>query len=76
MSPDDERTAFNSIIKDFETHYKNGPEMFASRSNFNEFVNTEVRFHAKLLKVDFEKARTALIAWVEQNHGPEYLKLI
>jgi len=49
MSPDDERTAFNSIIKDFETHYKNGPEMFASRSNFNEFVNTEVRFHAKLL---------------------------
>jgi len=46
--------------------------MFASRSNFDEFVNSEIRFHAKLLKVDFEKAKAALIAWVEQNHAMEY----
>jgi len=75
MIPDDNGRALESIIEDFEIHYKNGPEMFASRANFNAFVNTEVRFHAKLLKVDFEKARAVLLAWVEQNHGPEYLKL-
>ena len=75
MTPDEERTAFESIIRDFETHYNNGPEMFVSQSNFNAFVNTEVRFHAKLLKVDFEKAKVALMAWVEQNHALEYFQL-
>ncbi len=75
MPPDEERTAFESIIRDFETHYNNGPEMFVSQSNFNAFVNTEVRFHAKLLKVDFEKAKAALIAWIEQNHAVEYFQL-
>ena len=75
MTPDDERTAYQSIIRDFETHYENGPEMFASRSDFEEFLDTEVRFHAKLLKVDFEKAKAALLAWVEQNHPLEYFRL-
>jgi len=75
MSPDDERTAFEFIITDFEIHYKNGPEMFASRSNFDDFINTEVRFHSKLLNVDFEKAKKALVAWIERNHGPEYFAL-
>jgi hypothetical protein len=75
LTPDEERTAFESIIRDFETHYNNGPEMFVSQSNFNAFVNTEVRFHAKLLKVDFEKAKVALMAWVEQNHALEYFQL-
>jgi len=75
LTPDEERTAFESIIRDFETHYNNGPEMFVSQSNFNAFVNTEVRFHAKLLKVDFEKAKVALMAWVEQNHAVEYFQL-
>lgn len=75
MSTDDEHSAFQSIIQDFEAHYKNGPEMFASRYNFNKFLATEVRFHAKLLKVDFEKAQAALIAWVEQNHAMEYFSL-
>lgn len=76
MTPDDEHTAFESIIQDFEMHYSNGPEMFASRYNFNKFLDTEVRFHAKLLKVDFEKAREAVIAWVEQSHTMEYFQLI
>ena len=75
MTPDDERTAFESIIRDFETHYKNGPEMFASRFNFDTFLDKEIRFHAKLLKVDFEKAKVALLAWVEQNHAMEYFQL-
>ena len=75
VTPDDERAAFESIIRDFETHYKNGPEMFASRFNFDTFLDTEVRFHAKLLKVDFEKAKATLIAWVEQNHAMEYFQL-
>ena len=75
MTPDDERTAFESIIRDFETHYENGPEMFDSRFNFDKFLDTEVRFHAKLLKVDFEKAKAALIVWVEQNHALEYFRL-
>jgi len=75
MTPDEERIALQSIIQDFEAHYKNGPEMFASKSNFDEFVNSEIRFHAKLLKVDFEKAKAALIAWVEQNHTMEYFRL-
>ena len=76
MNPDDERMAFESIINDFVTHYKNGPEMFASRTNFDTFVNTEVRFHAKLLKVDFERAKEAFLAWVQQNHALEYSALI
>ena len=75
MTPDDERTAFESIIQDFETHYKNGPEMFASRYNFDKFLDSEVRFHAKLLKADFDKVRAAVIAWVEQNHAAEYARL-
>jgi c-di-AMP phosphodiesterase-like protein len=75
MTPDDERTAFESIIQDFEMHYKNGPEMFSSRYNFDAFLNTEVRFHAKLLKVDFEKARAAVLKWVEEKHAEEYLSL-
>jgi hypothetical protein len=75
MTPDDERTAFEIIIQDFEAHYKNGPEMFASRYNFEKFLDTEVRFHAKLLKVDFEKAKTAVIAWVKQNHTLVYSRL-
>jgi hypothetical protein len=75
MTPDDERIAFESILQDFEMHYKNGPEMFASRYNFDKFLDTEVLFHAKLLKVDFEKARAAVIAWVEQNHIMEYVQL-
>ena len=73
---DKERAIFESIIRDFETHYENGPEMFASRSNFEAFLNTEVRFHAKLLNVDFEKAKAALLAWVEEKHGEEYFRLI
>lgn len=28
-----------------------------------------------MLKVYFEKAKTALIAWVEQNHTMEYFQL-
>lgn len=75
MAPDDERAAFESIIRDFETHYKNGPEMFVSRFNFDKFLDTEVRFHAKLLKVDFEKAKATLMTWVEQNHAMEYFQL-
>lgn len=75
VTPGDESTAFESIIQDFEMHYKNGPEMFASRYNFNKFLDTEVRFHAKLLKVDFKKAKTAVIAWMEQNHTLEYSRL-
>lgn len=49
--------------------------MFASKANFDSFLNTEVRFYAKLLKVDFEKAKAAVIAWVEQNHTMEYFQL-
>ena len=75
MTPDDERTAIESILQDFEAHYKNGPEMFSSRYNFDSFLNTEVRFHAKLLKIDYEKTKAAVIAWVEQNHGMEYFQL-
>jgi hypothetical protein len=74
--PDNERTAFESIIRDFQSHYENGPEMFASRYNFDKFLDTEVRFHAKLLNIDFEKTRVALLAWIEQNHAEEYLRLI
>jgi hypothetical protein len=75
VTADDKRSDFESIIRDFETHYKNGPEMFASRSNFDKLLDTEVRFHAKLLKVDFEKAKAAVISWVEQNHAKEYSRL-
>jgi hypothetical protein len=74
--PDNDRTALESIIQDFESHYENGPEMFASTSNFNAFLNTEVRFHAKLLRVDFEKAREAVLAWVKEKHAEEYLGFI
>jgi hypothetical protein len=73
--PDNERSALESIIRDFETHYKNGPEMFASRSNSELFLNTEVRFHARLLNVDFKKAKETLLAWVEQNYAKEYGRL-
>ena len=69
-------TALESIIRDFETHYENGPEMFASVDNFNTFLNTEVRFHAKLLNVDFEKAMAALLAWVKEKHSEEYRRLM
>jgi heme oxygenase len=75
MITDDERTALQTIIQHFEAHYKNGPEMFASRSNFNAFINTEVQFHAKLLKVDLQEAKVALIAWIEQNHTMDYILL-
>ena len=67
---------FESIAADFETHYRNGPEMFGSKSNFDSFLNTEVLFHAKLLKVDFEKAKAVLVAWVKQSHEEEYPQLI
>jgi hypothetical protein len=50
--------------------------MFVSRTNFEAFLNTEVRFHAKLLRVGFEKAKAAVILWVEQNHAVEYLAFI
>ena len=76
MTPDDERIAFETIIKDFEMHYKNGPEMFASMANFDSFLNAEVRFHAKLLTTDFEKAREALLAWIKEKHAEEYRRLI
>ena len=75
MTPDDERIALEAIIWDFKLHYKNGPDMFASRSDFESFVDREVRFHAKLLKIEFEKAKEALIAWIEQNHTMEYIRL-
>ena len=75
MTPDDERKALEAIIWDFKLHYKNAPDMFASRSDFESFVDREVRFHAKLLKVEFEKAKAALIAWIEQNHTIEYIRL-
>jgi hypothetical protein len=75
MTPEDERKALESIIWDFEMHYKNGPDMFASRSAFDSFVEREVRFHAKLLKIEFEKAKETLIAWIEQNHTMEYIRL-
>jgi len=65
LIPDEERTAFESIIRDFENHY----------NNFDKFLDTEVRFHAKILKVDFEKAKAAVISWVEQNHAMEYFSL-
>lgn len=75
MIPDVERTAIESILQDFEMHYKNGPEMFASRYNFDKFLDTEVRFHAKILKVDFEKAKEAVIDWVEKSHAMECAQL-
>lgn len=76
LTPEDERKALESIIWDFKLHYKNGLDIFSSRSDFDSFVEREVRFHAKLLKVDFEKAKVAIIAWVEQNHTMEYLRLV
>lgn len=76
VTPNDEHSAFQFIIQDFEMHYSNGPEMFASWYNFDKFLDTEVRFHAKLLNIDFEKAKAAIIAWIEQNHALEYLALI
>lgn len=76
MTPDDERKALESIIWDFKLHYKNGHDIFSSRSDFESFVDREVRFHAKLLKIEFEKARAALIAWIEQNHTMEYIRLM
>jgi hypothetical protein len=75
VTPGGKHTAFEAIIRDFEAHYNNGPEMFASWSNFDEFLNTEVRFHAKMLRVDYEKAKAALLAWVKRNHSEEYLNL-
>jgi hypothetical protein len=75
MTPDDERKALESIILDFKLHYKNGSDIFASRSDFDSFVDREVQFHAKLLMIEFEKAKAALIAWIEQNHTMEYIRL-
>ena len=75
MNPDEERTALENIIWDFQLHYKNGQDMFASRLDFESFLDREVRFHAKLLKIEFEKAKAALIAWIEQNHTMEYIRL-
>lgn len=73
MTHEEEQKAIEAIMRDFETHYKNGPDLFAPKSDFESFVDREVRFHGKLLKIEFVKAKAALIAWVEQNHTMEYL---
>jgi len=75
MTPDDERTVLQSIMQGFEVHYKNAPEMFASKYNFDKFLDTKVRFHAKLLEVDSEMSKAALISWIEQNHTMKYIWL-
>lgn len=70
-----EEEGINIIIGDCEGHYNFGPNMFSSKSAFDEFLNKEVRFHANLERVDFQKAADAYMKWARTYHAAEYDKI-
>jgi hypothetical protein len=71
-----EKKAIKSILEDCENHYRFTYNMFSSRAAFYSFLDEEVRFHAKMQKVDFEKAKEAYIYWAMKNHTAEYDHLL
>jgi hypothetical protein len=68
----DEKEAIRQIKLDCKCHYLLGPNMFSSKVDFYAFLEEEVRFHARLMKLDFEKAKEAYISWAMENHPAEY----
>jgi hypothetical protein len=75
LLPDDEKKAIKEIVYDCEMHYVSGPNMFSSRADFYKFLDTEVQFHAKASKIDFEKIKEAYILWAKKLHPVEYEQL-
>jgi hypothetical protein len=71
-----EKKAIESIIEDCESHYLLGPNMFSSKADFYAFLEEEVRFHARLMKLDFQKAKEAYISWAMKYHSAEYDHLL
>ena len=69
----DEKEAIRQIKLDCECHYQFQDKcMFSSKANFYTWLEEEVRFHAELMKLDFEKAKEAYISWATENHPAGY----
>ena len=69
----DEKEAIESIKLDCECHYQfQNKIMFSSKAVFYNWLDEEIRFHAKLMKLDFEKAKEAYMSWAMENHPADY----
>jgi hypothetical protein len=73
----DEKEAIRQIKLDCECHYQFEDKiMFSSKADFYTWLEEEIRWHAKLMKLDFEKAKEAYISWAMENHPAEYDHLL
>ena len=69
----DEKEAVRQIKLDCECHYQFQDKiMFSSKADFYTWLEVEIRWHAKLMKLDFEKAKEAYVSWAMENHPAEY----
>ena len=69
----DENEAIRQIKMDCECHYQfQNKIMFSSRADFYTWLEEEVRFHARMKGLDFQKAKEAYIAWAKENHPTDY----
>ncbi|MEI9477823.1 MAG: hypothetical protein WCO26_14775 [Deltaproteobacteria bacterium] len=72
----DEKEAIREIKLDSEAHYQIEDKiMFSSTADFYTLIETEIRWHAKLMKLDFENAKEAYISWAMENHPADYDKV-
>jgi len=72
----DEQEAIRQIRLDCECHYQfQNKIMFSSRTIFYEWLENEVRFHADLMRLDYEKGKEAYLSWATENHHEEYEKV-
>ena len=72
----DEKEAIESIKLDCECHYQfQNKIMFSSKAVFYNWLDEEIRFHAKLMKLDFGKAKEAYVSWAMENHPADYEKV-
>jgi hypothetical protein len=75
LTMQDEKKIIEDILGDCELHYRLTWNMFSSRADFDAFLEEEVRFHAKMKNLDFQKAKEAYIAWAEEKHYAEYNRI-
>ena len=72
MLSDHEMKAIEEVISDCEAHYHWGPNMFSSTGDFHAFMDSEVKFHANISKLDFERAKETYIFWAKKCHSADY----
>lgn len=76
VSTDREKKIIELMMFDWKMHYSEDLNMFSSMTDFYKFMDTEVKFHAKIDGLDIEKAKEAYISWLRNAILPSMISYL